>query len=126
MVAPPLAFSNSAIQAFCAASCAVEPAPAISPEASLDGEPPPLDSPPLPSPLELLLELPPPQAARPSTSTQAAANTASHLELDISLLFVLLTRSRPRMARSTGASVSTSQGELVIPLSRWCKKNVKG
>jgi hypothetical protein len=37
---------------------------------------------------ELLLELPPPQAARPSASTQAAARTASHLELNISLLFV--------------------------------------
>src|ERR1700753_2875124 len=93
MVAPPLAFSNSAIQAFCAACCAVEPAPAISPEASLDGAPPPSDS--LPLLLEeLLLDPPPPQAARPSTSTQAAANTASHLELDIRLLFELLTRSR--------------------------------
>src|ERR1700712_1280897 len=88
MVALPLAFSNSAIQAFCAASCAVEPAPAISPEASVDGAPPPSDSLSLLSLLELLLLLlPPPQAARPSTSTQAAANTASHLELDISLLF---------------------------------------
>src|SRR6202012_5195985 len=88
MVAPLLAFSNSAIQAFWAASCAVEPAPAISPETSADGAPP--SDPPPPSSLlldELLLELPPPQAARPSTSTQAAANTASHLELDISLLF---------------------------------------
>src|ERR1700709_1389971 len=90
MVAPPLAFSNSAIQAFCAASCAVEPAPAISPEASVDGAPPPSDSLsllPLPELLELLL--PPPQAARPSRSTQAAANTASHLELDISLLLIV-------------------------------------
>jgi hypothetical protein len=66
----------------------VEPAPAISPEASLDGAPPPFDSLSLLSLLELLeLLLPPPQAASPSTSTQAAANTASHLELDISLLF---------------------------------------
>src|ERR1700761_5275322 len=90
MVAPPLAFSNSAIQAFCAASCAVEPAPAISPEASVDGAPPPSDSLSLLSLLELLLLLlPPPQAARPSTSTQAAANTASHLELDIRLLQIV-------------------------------------
>src|ERR1700729_2507364 len=100
MVAPPLAFSNSAIHAFCAASCAVEPAPAISPEASVDGAPP-LSFPLLPSLLELLLlDPPPPQAARPSTSTQAAANTASHLELDISLLFELLTRSGPGVAWS--------------------------
>src|SRR5271156_695093 len=88
MVAPPLAFSNSATQAFWAASCAVEPAPAISPEASLEGAPPPLSDPLLSSlVLDELLLPPPPQAARPSTSTQAAANTASHLELDISLLF---------------------------------------
>src|ERR1700759_2007651 len=106
MVALPLAFSNSAIQAFCAASCAVEPAPAISPEASVDGAPPPSDSLSLLSLLELLLLLlllPPPQAARPSTSTQAAANTASHLELDISLL-KLLTRSTARDS-GLGASV---------------------
>src|ERR1700744_3479062 len=89
MVAPPLAFSNSAIHAFCAASCAVEPAPAISPEASVDGAPPPFDSLSLLSLLELELLLPPPQAARPSTSTQAAANTASHLELDIRLLQIV-------------------------------------
>src|ERR1700760_3623890 len=96
MVAPPLAFSNSAIQAFCAASCAVEPAPAISPEASLEGAPPPSDSPSLLLEPLLLELLPPPQAARPSTSTQAAANTASHLELDISLLFESLTSLGPR------------------------------
>src|ERR1700750_997070 len=108
MVAPPLAVSNLAIQAFCAASCAVEPAPAISPEASVDGAPPPSDSLSLLSLLELLLLLPPPQAARPSTSTQAAANTASHLELDISLL-KLLTRSTARDS-GLGASVSASQG----------------
>src|ERR1700759_4879065 len=113
MVAPLLAFSNSAIQAFCAASCAVEPAPAISPEASVDGAPPPSDSLSLLSLLELLLLLlPPPQAARPSTSTQAAANTASHLELDISLL-KLLTRSTARDS-GLGASVSASQEDLVI------------
>src|ERR1700753_1000545 len=89
MVAPPLAFSNSAIHAFCAASCAVEPAPAISPEASVDGAPPPFDSLSLLPLLELELLLPPPQAARPNTSTQAAANTASHLELDIRLLQIV-------------------------------------
>src|ERR1700754_5349309 len=114
MVAPPLAFSNSAIHAFCAASCAVEPAPAISPEASVDGAPPPSDSLSLLSllePLELLL--PPPQAARPSTSTQAAANTASHLELDISLLQIV---DEIRVARESdlGASVSASPRQLVI------------
>src|ERR1700761_5493407 len=124
MVGPPLAFSNSAIHAFCAASCAVEPAPAISPEASLEGAPPPLsDS--LLSPLLdelLLLDPPPPQAARPSTSTQAAANTASHLELDISLLFELLTRFRPRLTRDHGRASQRRTGSLLSACGAGVKK----
>src|ERR1700761_4968568 len=113
MVALPLAFSNSAIHAFCAASCTVDPAPAISPRASVDGAPPPFDSLSLSllEPLELLL--PPPQAASASASTQAAANTASHLDLDITLL-QLLTRSKAARQGDLQASVSAPPTELVI------------
>src|SRR6201996_6627237 len=122
MVAPLLAFSNSAIQAFWAASCAVEPAPAISPEASLEVGPPPSDSLLLSLLLELLLDPPPPQAARPSTSTQAAANTASHLELDISLLFELLTRLRPRLSRDHGRASQRRTGSLLSACGAGVKK----
>src|ERR1700754_4452770 len=114
MVAPPLAFSNSAIHAFCAASCAVEPAPAISPEASVDGAPPPFDSLSLLSPLEPLeLLLPPPQAARPRTSTQAAANTASHLELDIRLLQIV-DENRPPGTAVFSERVSAANGACYL------------
>src|SRR4051794_19095601 len=76
MVAPEFSFSNSAIHASCAACWAVEPAPAISPDASPppDEEPPPVSS----LPLE-------PQAAAPRASATAKAITASHLKLDINL-----------------------------------------
>jgi hypothetical protein len=112
-VAPPLAFSNSAIQAFWAASWAVEPAPAISPEASLDGAPPRSDSLSLVLDELLLLDPPPPQAAKPSTSTQAAANTASHLELDISLLFKLLTKFRAVSGTAQGRACQRREESLL-------------
>src|ERR1700744_5434519 len=114
MVAPPLAFSNSAIHAFCAASCAVDPAPAISPEASVDGAPPPFDSLSLSllEPLELLL--PPPQAASASASTQAAANTASHLDLDIRLLQIVDEMRGRQARRPPSERVSAAYGACYL------------
>src|SRR3954468_21613162 len=85
MVAPPLAFSNSARQASWAASWELAPAPATSPDTSA---PPPLDEL-LPLASSLL-----PQAATPSAKIPANATTASHLVLDICLpLFVGRNRS---------------------------------
>src|SRR3954463_3992236 len=75
MVTPEFSFSNSAIQASCAACCAVEPAPAISPETSLPSEVEP------PVSLSLL----DPHAATPRARARAKATTTSNLELDINL-----------------------------------------
>src|SRR3954451_21968593 len=79
MVAPEFSFSNSAIQASCAACWAVEPAPAISPETS--PPPPPEVEPPV------SLSLLDPHPATPRARAPAKATTTSHLELDISLPF---------------------------------------
>src|SRR3954451_23069461 len=77
MVTLEVSFSNSAIQASCAACWAVEPAPAISPETS--PPPPPGVEPPV------SLSLLDPHAATPRARAKAKATTTSHLELDISL-----------------------------------------
>src|SRR3954447_17754675 len=81
MVTLEFSFSNSAIQASCAACWAVEPAPAISPETSPPPPPPPEVEPPV------SLSLLDPHAATPRASAKAKATTTSHLELDISLPF---------------------------------------
>src|SRR5215212_2487390 len=79
MVTLEFSFSNSAVQASCAACWAVEPAPAISPETS----------PPPPAPAEVeppvSLSLLDPHAATPRARARVKATTTSHLELDISL-----------------------------------------
>src|SRR6476659_7176509 len=75
MVTPEFSFSNSAIQASCAACWALEPAPAISPETL---------SPPLPLAVSSLL---PPQAATPIARITAALSTTNHLELVNSFSF---------------------------------------
>jgi hypothetical protein len=67
IVAPEFAFSNSAVQASCAASWAVEPAPATSPER-------------LPADELLLSLLLLPQAETPIARTASEAKTANHLE----------------------------------------------
>src|SRR3954451_24222387 len=77
MVTLEFSFSNSAIQASCAACWAVEPAPAISPETSL---PPEVEPP-------VSLSLLDPHAATPRARARAKATTTSNLELDISLPF---------------------------------------
>src|SRR3954447_1136275 len=79
MVTLEFSFSNSAIQASCAACWAVEPAPAISPEIS--PPPPPEVEPPV------SLSLLDAHAATPRARARAKATTTTHLKLDISLPF---------------------------------------
>src|SRR6476646_5990498 len=89
MVTSEFSFSNSAIQASCAACWAVEPAPAISPETL----PPPL--PPVVSSLLL------PQAATAIARITAALSTTNHLELVNSFSFGSIHQVAPPSQRPT-------------------------
>src|SRR5262249_7727285 len=104
--------SNFAVQASWAACCALEPAPARSPET--------------PDELPLSLE---PQAAAVSARTAEAARTSHHFLFIGVAPFSLVEKGRRLTARlpqisQRGGTLSTGPPELVTLVWRTCKKDV--